>query len=355
MWNLVYGNFEHLLSIPFSLVIGGVLITYYLKYRIKALFYWGIAWFFSAFENIFEILGIGDAVILGYTAFAMLIYYGMVTYITKHDLQENIPPIYVPLALIAFPVYTISLRVLGIPVDWHFVEMITIGLAGFYVMGSGVIFIDLKNNLGKNALFLGLSLIAYGLFYMVMRPIALIAEPINNMIEILEVTAPVLSAYFMLKLAISREFLFFKGKVRVKVQLKPGTRFVSSEEYNEIKEELKDFPVLAFVRNLNVPEAWRKYFITNTQGKDTISPTNLPYMLELANKYLREGREKGIRGVVVIDCLEYLVVYNNFETIVRFLSTLRDFALINDGVVVIALDEKSWKKKEMAILKRILG
>ena len=158
----------------------------------------------------------------------------------------------------------------------------------------------------------------------------------------------------MIKFVFTEEFIKVE-KPPVEINFTPGVMMVSPEDYSKIKEMLKEVPALAFVRDLNVPEAWNAFFITNTgKGSSSIPPTNLARILDMATRYLREANEKGVTGVIVVDCPEYLKAYNRFETLAKFLASLKDSAVLHNGVLVLITDEGAWEKREFEMLKRIL-
>ncbi|WP_456453425.1 DUF835 domain-containing protein [Thermococcus sp.] len=56
-----------------------------------------------------------------------------------------------------------------------------------------------------------------------------------------------------------------------------------------------------------------------------------------------------------MDCLEYLAVYNSTESILKFLSKLRDFAVVNNGTLILVIEEESLDKRIFAQLRKIVG
>ncbi|KUJ99013.1 MAG: Uncharacterized protein XD43_1317, partial [Thermococcales archaeon 44_46] len=163
----------------------------------------------------------------------------------------------------------------------------------------------------------------------------------------------ILSAYFMIKFVFTEEFIRIE-KPPVDMDLKPGVMIIKPEEYNTIKEKLEKMPVLAFVRNLHVPESWNAFFITTTGERNSIFPTDLAKIVDTSVRYLNEAKEKGFEGIIVIECPEYLKTYNGFEALVKFLASLKDFTLLYNGVLILVIEEEAWEKRELKILKRVL-
>ncbi|GAB6100944.1 hypothetical protein JCM16138_01670 [Thermococcus atlanticus] len=63
----------------------------------------------------------------------------------------------------------------------------------------------------------------------------------------------------------------------------------------------------------------------------------------------------GSRGIIVIDCLEYLMMYNEFRSIAKFLSILRDYVLLHGGTIIVVLEEGAWSERQLTVLRRVLG
>ncbi|AEC51018.1 hypothetical protein PNA2_0100 [Pyrococcus sp. NA2] len=131
--------------------------------------------------------------------------------------------------------------------------------------------------------------------------------------------------------------------IRERFELKPGVMFLPTSP-----KEILDV-ALVFSKNPGKGKRW--FWITKVKEEksNTIEPTNLPKILDLAIRYMKKG------GVVVIDCLEYLIIENGFEAVLRFLAQLRDHAILNNSTVIIVGNLEGLSKREVALLKRSLG
>jgi len=89
-------------------------------------------------------------------------------------------------------------------------------------------------------------------------------------------------------------------------------------------------------------------------GRKIIYPTDLYKITDLVFRYLTEAKNKGVKGVVVLEGLEFLRVYNDFEAVAKIIASVRDYVLSHDGALIVVLDEKAWDEKELNTLKRIL-
>ncbi|WP_297417703.1 DUF835 domain-containing protein [Thermococcus sp.] len=98
-----------------------------------------------------------------------------------------------------------------------------------------------------------------------------------------------------------------------------------------------------------------RFWITKVSGERSVSPTNLARMLDMAVKFMARAEEKGVRPVVVIDGLEYLMLENGFIPVLKFLTTLRDYAHLHGGTVILVGDDSFLDGKERTLLKRLMG
>ena len=129
---------------------------------------------------------------------------------------------------------------------------------------------------------------------------------------------------------------------------------VDKMKTKEIIAKFESFPVLAFVRGgSEYPKSWNIHIISNAPMENAIFPTNLALINELCVRYMREAREKGSSGVIYINCLEYLKLYNNFTSILKFLHALRDYAILYDGSIIIEIDNAAWEERELTLLRQI--
>ncbi|RLF85882.1 hypothetical protein DRN34_04040 [Thermococci archaeon] len=333
----------------------GVLIHAYLKHKIKALLLWSAAWVFFILMQVAFYTGNKEEVALFYSLFSGTLIYGGLTYLKEYgDIKTSIKLELVGIIPPLFALYGILLIHLGLPYSFSSAEVPFVVLSGIFFLFSGFVFLAMGKK-KRNSLHLGILTIAFGIFVL-LYPVRLSFPHLSFVWILIGTALSVGMAFFMINLVTSREFLFFEEEpVELKVVLEPGARLITPKEYEQIKKNLRDYPVLAFVRSLDVPEKWKAYYLSTEEREDRLSPTNLPYMAQMISEYFREAKEKGVEGIVIIDCLEYLSMYNGFESTVKFLAALKDFALINSGVLLIVIEEGAWNKRQFAILRRIFS
>ncbi|HII66610.1 MAG TPA: DUF835 domain-containing protein [Thermococcaceae archaeon] len=346
--------FVRVLSIFIATGTFGVLAYAYLKHKIKPLFCWSAAWMFFVLMQVAFYTENKEEIALFYSLFSGTMIYGVLTYLKEHeDLKTLLKPETIGIIPPLFALYGMLLIHLDLPYSFSSVEVPFAVLSGIFFLFSGLVFLTMSKK-QRNSLYLGILMIVFGIFVL-LYPVRLSLPQLHFVWTILGTALSVGMAFFMIKIVTSREFLFFEEPVKIKVVLEPGARLITSQEYRKIKTNFEDYPVLAFVRSLDAPEKWKVYYLSTEEREGRLSPTNLAYMAQITSEYFREAKEKGLEGVVIIDCLEYLSMYNGFESIAKFLAALNDFALINSGVLLVVIEEGAWNKHQLAILRRIFS
>ncbi len=110
---------------------------------------------------------------------------------------------------------------------------------------------------------------------------------------------------------------------------------------------------LVFSRRRDNGPNW--FWITKATEENAVSPTNLPKILDIALKFMRRASDEGKRPLIVVEGVEYLILENGFNTVAKFLSTLRDYAILHGASVVILSDLKGLSEKEKNFLLRLVG
>ncbi|MCD6372204.1 MAG: DUF835 domain-containing protein [Thermococcus sp.] len=341
-------------TLSLSAKVTGVLFLAYIywKHRRESAFWWSLSWvaaassiFADISENIY-LLSVAEAF------WAALLFCGTLCLLEENGVVSRRIKVISAIPVVT-SLYGILIGVLGYSSDWFTLLGLPYAVSALFITISGLVILSLKDFYNKSALHLGGVITVLGLHELDF-PILRLVEWFAPIGFVLGSVLAILSAYFMIKFVFTEEFIKVE-KPPVEINFTPGVMMVSPEDYSKIKEMLKEVPALAFVRDLNVPEAWNAFFITNTgKGSSSIPPTNLARILDMATRYLREANEKGVTGVIVVDCPEYLKAYNRFETLAKFLASLKDSAVLHNGVLVLITDEGAWEKREFEMLKRIL-
>ncbi|QLH75485.1 MAG: DUF835 domain-containing protein [Methanomassiliicoccales archaeon] len=89
-------------------------------------------------------------------------------------------------------------------------------------------------------------------------------------------------------------------------------------------------------------------WLTNQLGKVYINPTNIGILGETITRFI----EKSGDSVVLLDGIEFLIVNNDFERVLRMLHNITDAAMENRSRLIISIDPRTLHTKEMALLER---
>lgn len=132
---------------------------------------------------------------------------------------------------------------------------------------------------------------------------------------------------------------------------------VAYEEYKTVLK--KDVPGLCITTTF--PEKLRKEF-DMTQGElfwlsdtvtdpsvKTIDPKRLDFeLMRAVSNFFKECP----KGVVMIDGIEYLIVENGFDRVLRFVKKINDLASVNDATIFVPLTPSSLGKDEFSMLRK---
>lgn len=229
--------------------------------------------------------------------------------------------------------------------------------SGVLLLIAGVIFTELMSTYyRRNATLFGVVLGVSGVASM-LHPIAYengLLTPDVVMYNSLVIAT--MAAYAYYRVIYSRHFLGFENLVpgHGVDAIAQGAGIMSERDFRELAPRLDGFPVLAFLRNSEPMNGWLSYRISTVQGANVIPPTSMYRITETTNMYLREMEKVGNRGIVIIEAVEFLKLYNDFRSVVKMLATLRDSVLIHGGTLIIVTEKDVWDEGEWNILLRTL-
>ncbi|WP_240922767.1 DUF835 domain-containing protein [Thermococcus sp. Bubb.Bath] len=89
-------------------------------------------------------------------------------------------------------------------------------------------------------------------------------------------------------------------------------------------------------------------WLSKVDEDNTIHPRRLEYLNHVIVQFMHEKGEK----LVFLDGVEYLIIENGFDSVFKFLTSLKDYSLMNNTMVIVEVDEKVLGEKEEALLKR---
>ena len=337
-----------------------MILRIYLHHRKKSTLMFSLAWLFDFLAIGFSSAG-GNLEVLGLlslTVFAGFMFAGAVYMLEEEGIttSRRVLLSFSPTPLL-FMLYLLGVYAYTEDPEWTATAAAALGIAGVFVTAAGILMRAIVDIYHSAARYFYVAVVLFG-FHLI--PAALFGqhpwyEPIGFS---LSATLIVLMVIALVRIMYSDNFIREIPEEVHEIRMKEIT-IVPPGRYREIKEELRNYPVLAFVRDAsNTSPRWKTYFITNAPlGKDsheTIRPTDLARMGELIYRYLQDMKEKGLRGIVLIDCPEYLLVYTSRESFLKFISKVRVFVVLNNGTLILVVDPKSVEERFLAQLERVL-
>ncbi|AIF69946.1 hypothetical protein PAP_07785 [Palaeococcus pacificus DY20341] len=336
-----------------------LILRVYLKNKRKSALAFSLAWFFDFLTILFGSDSHYELSSLFLATFSALIFYGSLTLLKeeRESLSQDrirryslVPPIAI--------FYFWILKSINLVDEWMFMVGISSLISCIFLVISGVLIKTLDHIYEKKARYLSYTLALFGI-HLLPLPILGRAEwyfPIGFTISTVLI---LILTILMIRLTSSKQFNKLKEAVVKEIDIKTGVLIVDQEEYKRLREKLKDAPVLAFLREIkDAPENWECFFVTTAvkeETKNAIYPTDLAKMTELSYRYLKTAADSKVKGIVVIDCLEYLLIYNETSAIMKFLTKLTDFALINNSTLILVADKSALGEKQWALLNKLLG
>jgi len=94
----------------------------------------------------------------------------------------------------------------------------------------------------------------------------------------------------------------------------------------------------------NVHNIW----LTNISGKNTLPPTSLVKLQHTVKEFLITNNN----SVVLLIGLEYLITYNEFNTVLQFIDGCNDYIIENNSVMIISVSPDAFETKELKLLER---
>ncbi len=126
---------------------------------------------------------------------------------------------------------------------------------------------------------------------------------------------------------------------------------LSRYRLSDVLELLKDadFPIMAITRSPSIYESFDRGNIEVlwvTQVPGGIQPTALHVIQDKVIRFVQENPE----AVVIVDSVEYLLLYNDFRAVFKFLVNLKDYLLALKGTLMIFVDDTVVTPQEKSFL-----
>ncbi len=92
----------------------------------------------------------------------------------------------------------------------------------------------------------------------------------------------------------------------------------------------------------------RIVWVTDIVGKDRIKPHNLTILTDSIIRFIEDKKS----AIVVMDCVEYLLLYNDFINILRNLELINSYVMEFGAILIIIVDNNAYTLKEYSLLRR---
>ena len=92
----------------------------------------------------------------------------------------------------------------------------------------------------------------------------------------------------------------------------------------------------------------RIMWLSHTPGKDHHNPTSIGTLATVISSFI----ERYEKCVVIIDGLEYLVINNGFQQVLRFVEHINEQVMQSKSTVLVPISPNAFSEKELALLER---
>jgi hypothetical protein len=91
-------------------------------------------------------------------------------------------------------------------------------------------------------------------------------------------------------------------------------------------------------------------WLSRTQAGKAINPTNLGVLLEEARDFISENK----KTLLLLDGLEYLIIENDFERVLKFINSLEDEIALHNSRLVVSVNPKVLDAEKKALLEKTM-
>ncbi|UCE81338.1 MAG: DUF835 domain-containing protein [Methanobacteriota archaeon] len=92
----------------------------------------------------------------------------------------------------------------------------------------------------------------------------------------------------------------------------------------------------------------RVIWLSHTPGSDHHNPTSIGTLATIISSFI----ERYERCTVIIDGLEYLVINNGFQQVLRFLEHVNEQVMQSKSTVLVPISPDAFSEKELALMER---
>ena len=89
-------------------------------------------------------------------------------------------------------------------------------------------------------------------------------------------------------------------------------------------------------------------WLSTIEGADTVDPKDLAKINHMLNEFLKRASD----SILLVEGLEYLIIQNNFEKVVKALHSLNDYITVSNSRLLVPINPKTLSEKELSILEK---
>ncbi|MEM2944243.1 MAG: DUF835 domain-containing protein [Methanomassiliicoccales archaeon] len=89
-------------------------------------------------------------------------------------------------------------------------------------------------------------------------------------------------------------------------------------------------------------------WVSQMVGTRSINPQNLTILYDKIGKFISNSKN----ALVFLEGIEYLIMQNDFQKILRFLNQLYEIVAINKGIVIFQIDPRAFSAREIALMEK---
>ncbi|MEW6069344.1 MAG: DUF835 domain-containing protein [Candidatus Thermoplasmatota archaeon] len=89
------------------------------------------------------------------------------------------------------------------------------------------------------------------------------------------------------------------------------------------------------------------YWLTKAKAPNVIDPVDLEKLMQLLENFLEPSKK-----VIMLDGIEYLIVQNNYKTILKFIQSLNSTVALKNSVLIVPINPTALEERELALLER---
>ncbi len=160
---------------------------------------------------------------------------------------------------------------------------------------------------------------------------------------------------------LKRGFGFKPSDAQKSNSLEAGTAYIVKEErpyesykaFSELSKEENGL-IITRIHPLRVKERFgissKVLWLSTIEGKNTIEPTQLSKLAFIISHFVKIN--KG--GTILLDGIEYLILQNDFETVLKFIYSIMDYISVHKAILLLPISPKALSQSQIKMLEREL-